>query len=36
VAGFLAAQGVVAMLAFGRIARLHGLGALAAERLRRA
>lgn len=35
VSGFLAAQGIVAMLAFGRIARLYGLGALAAERMRR-
>ena len=31
---FLAAQGVVAMLAFGRIARLYGMGALAAGRMR--
>lgn len=30
---FLAAQGIVAMLAFGRIARLYGLGALAADRM---
>lgn len=36
IAGFLAAQGIVAMLAFGRIARLYGLGALAAERMRQA
>ena len=33
--GFLAAQGVVAMLAFGRIARLYGLGALAEARMAR-
>lgn len=33
--GFLAAQGIVAMLAFGRIARLYGLGALAAARMHR-
>jgi len=33
--GFLAAQAIVAMLAFGRIARLYGLGALAAERMHR-
>jgi hypothetical protein len=34
--GFLAGQGIVAMLALGRIARLYGLGALAADRMRRA
>src|SRR5690606_5680045 len=33
--GFLAAQGIVAMLAFGRIARLYGLGALAEARMAR-
>ena len=32
---FVAAQGMVAMLAFGRIARLYGLGALAADRMHR-
>ena len=36
VLAFLAGQGIVVMLAFGRIARLYGFGALAAEQLTRA
>ena len=36
VLAFLAGQGIVAMLALGRIARLYGYGELAADRMRRA
>ena len=35
VLSFLAGQGIVAMLAFGRIARLYGMGELAAARMAR-